>query len=276
MKGMILKYTSSNGQTYDLKVGRLRTRTADYHDFSWVPQEIQQQYGSRVYRFDRDARAYQTTLTVFGTLEERKTYLNLLHAAFDHDIVTLTPGRITHGMYYIECYITDSSTYYEEPWTQNTLTIYCPYPFWRRDTEYHLHISESGDEYEYLDFPYDFQYDYKATLSGFNMISNPGVKAADWEMRITGYAFNPLVVIGGMSVGVNAVIGTGEVLIISSRNKTVKKIAANGVEVNLFNNRIKTNSIFEPLPSGELSVIWSGAFDIDLTVFEERSEPLWI
>lgn len=275
MKGMYLKYTSSNGQTYDLKVGHFRTREADYHDFSWIPQTIKQQYGANVYRFDRDVKVYTTTMSVFGSDAERRTFLNLLHAAFDHDIVTMTPGRITHGEYYIECFITESSTYYDDPWTQNVLKIYCPYPFWRRDIGYNLQAAEA-EEYEYLDFPYDFEYDYMATLPGFAMITNPGVKAADWELRIKGYVYNPLVVIGGMSVGVSAIIGTGEQLIISSKNKTVVKITANGVEVNLFNYRLKYSSIFEPLPSGELPVMWSGAFDIDLTVFEERSEPLWI
>ena len=272
---MILKYTSSNGQTFDLKVGRFRTRTADYHLYAWEPQTIKQQYGANVYRFDRAAKTYQTKLTVFGNLDERKTFLNILHAAFEHDIVTLTPGRITHGQYYIECYITSVNTYYEEPWTQNDLAIFCPYPFWRHDTEYTLHAADA-DEYQYLDFPYGFLYDYKATLPGFYMVQNPGVKPADWEMRIKGYANNPMVVINGMSVGVNAVIGADETLIISSRNKTVVKVAANGVQVNLFNARLKTNSIFDPLPYGELPIMWSGAFDIVLTIFEERSEPLWI
>lgn len=275
MIGMILKYTSSNGQTYDLKVGRFRTRTADYHDFSWIPQVIKKQYGATVYRFDRDAKAYTTTLSVFGSDAERRTFLNLLHAAFDHDIVTMTPGRITHGEYYIDCFITESSTFYDDPWTQNTLKIFCPYPFWRHDIRYYLHTADAA-EYEYLDYPHGFPYDYKATLPGYAMVTNPGVKPAEWELRIKGYVENPIIVIGGMSVGVNALIGSGETLVISSKNKTVVKIADNGIKTNLFNARLKDHSIFEPLQSGEMSVMWSGTYDAELTVFEERSEPLWI
>ena len=275
MMGMTLRYISSNGMNYVLKCSPFRTRTADYHNYQWKPQVINRQYGADPYRFDKDVVTYETTLSVFGSLEERRDQLNKLHAAFDHDIVTLTPGRLLHGLYYIDCYITASSTYYDDPWTQNTLSIYCPYPFWRRDIDYNLKAAEV-EEYEFLDFEYEFPYDYMATLPGFATISNPGVKAADWEMRINGYALNPLVVLGGMSVGVNAVIGAEETLIISSRNKTVKKVNANGIETNLFNQRLKTNSIFEPLASGDIPVLWSGAFDVKLTVFEERSEPLWI
>lgn len=275
MKGMILKYTSSNGQTYDLKVGHFRTREADYHDYAWIPQVVKQQYGANVYRFDREAKVYTATMSVFGSDAERRTFLNLLHAAFDHDIVTMTPGRITHGEYYIECFITESSTYYDEPWTQNVLKIYCPYPFWRRDIKNDLRASEAF-EYQYLDYPYGFKYDYKATLPGYSSIHNPGIKPADWKLIIKGYADNPYVVIGDMTVGVNSIIGEQEKLIISSKEKTVIKITTNGDVVNLFNRRIKSHSIFEPLPFGHINVMWSGLYDIELTVYEERSEPLWI
>lgn len=267
---MILKYTSSNGQIFDLKVGRFRTRTANYHDYTWTPQTINQQYGTNVFRFDKAAQTYKTKLTVFGSLQERKQFLNLLHAAFEHDIITMTPGRLTHGMYYIECFIISVSTYYVNPWTNNDLSIYCPYPFWRRDIDYSLTTADAGN-YEYLDYPYDFPFDYMATLPGYSMVTNPGVKPADWTLKIKGYAVNPVVVIGGRSIGVNAVIGSGETLVISSRDKTVTK-----GDANLFNARVKTNDFFDPLPAGEQSVLWSGLFDIDMTVYEERSEPLWI
>lgn len=275
MMGMTLIYTSSNGNSFDLKVSPLRTRTANYHNFEWSPQEIKQQYGAKVYRFDRGTKSYETELSVFGSLEDKKTYLNILHAAFDHDIATMTPGRITHGMYYIECFITASSTYYEDPWTQNVLTIYCPYPFWRRDIDYNLKVAEI-DEYDWLDFPFGFPYDYRATLPGYAAIQNPGVKPAEWQIKIKGYAQNPIVIIGDLTVGVNAIIGAGEELVISSSDKTIIKYNSYGIKTNLFNARLKDKSIFEPIPYGDHSVMWSGTFDIDLTIYEERSEPLWI
>lgn len=268
---MILKYSSSNGQVYDLKVGKFRTRTANYHSYSWTPQVIAQQFGANVYRFDKAVQTYKTKLSVFGSLAERRQFLNLLHAAFEHDIVTLTPGRITHGAYYIECYITAVDTYYENPFTQNELTIYCPFPFWRRDNNFTLTAREETETYEYLDFPYDFAFDYKGTLNGYAMITNPAVKDAEWKLEIHGAVNNPVVVIGGRKIAVNATVGAGETLVISSRDKTVMM-----GETNLFNARVKTKDFFDPLPSGEHSVIWSGLYNMDLTVYEERSEPLWI
>lgn len=271
MKGMILQYTSSNGQVFDLKVAPFRTRTADYTSYNWTPQVIQQQYGANVYRFDKNAKTYQTVMTVFGNESERRQYLNILHAAFEHDIITMTPGRITHGMYYIECYIIASSVAYSKPWTNNTLSIYCPDPFWRRDIDYTLTAGAISDTYEYLDYPFGFPYDYKGTLNGYSMIINPGVKSAEWKLTIKGRVDHPVVVIDGRSIGVNVFVGDDETLVISSRDKTVMK-----GDLNLFNARAKTADYFDPIPSGEHSVIWSGLFDAELTVYEERSEPLWI
>lgn len=272
---MILKYTSSNGQVFDLKVGRIRTRTADFHTYTWEPQIIEQQYGAKVFRFDRSPAAYSTTLTVFGSLQQRKTFLNILHAAFEHDIVTMTPGKITHGMFSIDCFITAVSTYYEDPWTQQTLTIYCPRPFWRRENIFTLRIEEQETTYEWLDYPYGFPFDYQATLPGYAMVSNPAVKPSDWRLTIKGPANNPFVIIGPRNISVNAAIGAGEKLVIDSANKTVMKYGP-GEAVNLFNARNKTSDFFDPLPGGEYSVLWPGTYEVELIVYEERSEPLWI
>lgn len=272
---MILQYTSSNGQTYDLKVGHIRTRTANYHSYQWNPKVVEQQYGARVYRFDKAATTYTTLLSVFGSLDDRRRWLNLLHAAFEHDIINMTPGTITHGVYSIQCYVVVSDTFYENPFTQNQIEIFCPYPFWRKTTKHSYGTAETP-EYEFLDFPYGFEYDYKAKLIGYKVVEVASVKAADWELTIHGHAVDPVVYLGGIAVGVNATIGATEKVVISSKDKTVTKISANGMKTNLFNARLKTASIFSPLPSGPVGVMWPGTFALDLTVYEERSEPLWI
>lgn len=272
---MILQYQSSNGNVFDLKVGHIRTRTADYHTYRWKPQVVSQQYGDRVYRFDKDAVTYSSLLSVFGSIDERKQWLNLLHAAFEHDIVNMTPGKITHGMYSIDCYITMSSTYYEEPWTQNKIDIYCPYPFWSQKKLIELKNRDGESEYPYLDFDYDYDYDFKATLPGYGRINNDAVAPCQWEIVIPGPVTNPIISVDGKVIGVYATIGTEETLYISSKDKTVYKLH-DGAKTNLFNNRVKGESMFEPFTSGGHAVSWSGLFNISLTMFMERSEPPWI
>ena len=269
---MILTYTSSNGQTFNLKASTFRTRRANFHDFSWSPKAIDQQYGARVTRFERSPFVYAALISVFGTLSERKEQLNILHAAFDSDIRNMTPGKITHGDYCIDCYIVSSSTFYENPYTQNEIDIYCPYPFWYKVHSYSMHPA-TAETYDYLDYPYGFLYDFQATLPGHSVIENPGAGGAEWELTVYGYAEEPFVVIGNQKIGVYATVGSDERLVINSKNKTVIKYGAG--EENLFNQRYKEQSIFNTIPPGEHSVIWSGHFSFDLKVNEERSEPLW-
>lgn len=272
---MILFYESSNGQAFDLKVGQIRTRTANFHDYSWTPKTIEQKYGQKVYSFEKGAVNYTALMSVFGSIDDRKRWLNILHAAFDADIASMTPGRIVHGEYSIGCYITTSSTFYEDPFTQNEINIFCPYPFWRKALPYHLTNREGQSDYAYLDYPIGYDYDYKALLPGYGNIKNEAVNPCDWEMTVKGPVTDPIISIDGRAIGVYATIGAGETLVISSQDKTAKKYGPVG-EVNLFNNRIKQGQMFERITSGVHSVLWSGNFDVDLTLFAERSEPPWI
>lgn len=271
---MILFYTSSDGNSYNLKCDKLRTRTASYHTYDWTPQSVSQRYGERVYRFDKPAVTYSTLISVFGTQDERRMQLNRLHSSFNHDIETMTPGRITHGEYYINCFVTASNTYYENPFTQNELNIYCPYPFWKHDTEHKFKHTEIL-QYPYLDYPIGYNYDYMAKLPGRGFISNTGERKANYTLTIYGAATNPKVVIDGIEVGAYTSLGSAEKLVVDTEQRTVIKKSL--IDSNQFNNRIKGNkSMFTPLPIGAVNILWNGELDFDLVVHEERSEPLWI
>jgi hypothetical protein len=41
----------------------------------------------------------------------------------------------------------------------------------------------------------------------------------------------------------------------------------------MFNFRNKTNSIFRPVPGGNLLIEWDAAFGADLVLYREQSEP---
>ena len=274
---MILKYESSNGEVYDLKVKPIRTRSANFHEYNWKAQTLTLQYGDKVTRFDKPAQMYSALLDISGGIEERKASLNALHAAFDADIFSMLPGKIIHGDYYIHCFITHSNTYYKNPFTQNEINIYCPYPFWIKENVYDFaKVEDIQDANQFLDFPYDFSYDYRSELTGQAFIQNPGAAPANYRLIIYGAVNNPYIVADGNYIGINTVLENNEYAVIDSRNHTVYKVANNGTRTNLFNDRIKGNvSMFEKISSGDHFVAWSGLFGITLTIYEERSEPLW-
>lgn len=92
---------------------------------------------------------------------------------------------------------------------------------------------------------------------------------------IYGPVVNPQVIIGDKSYLVNIVLEQGERLEIDSRTRTVTKISKNGEQVNAFHNREKGKKFFKKIPPGRQKVVWSGKFDWDLVIYEERSEPRW-
>lgn len=271
---MILKYQSSNGQVFDLKEAKIKTRTADFHDYTWVPQTVERQYGTAVSGFRKDAKTYTIVATALGTLEQKRNNLNLLHEAFDHDIRNLTPGRIVHGAFYIDCYMTQVSTTYEEPWTQNQFVAYCPNPFWARDEVLRLEpqvIEDPGG----IDLPYDLPYDLGRVQIGYGMIENLASGASDMTLRFYGSCSNPFIRIDGHMYGVNVVLGEGEYVEINTALKTVTAHYQSG-EANVFNLRTKRESVFDRIRPGNHEVEWSGSFPVEVVIHEERSEPLWI
>lgn len=147
-------------------------------------------------------------------------------------------------------------------------------PVWRHSDSYNISFSDET-AYQYLDFPYDFKYDYKGVLPGYTSIDNESTEPADYILTIHGPAVNPKVVINGIPVGAYVALGSAQDLVISTKDKTVTKVYGTIAE-NQFNNRYKGDvSMFTKLPVGTVSMLWSGQFDFDIEVVEERREPAW-
>ena len=104
---------------------------------------------------------------------------------------------------------------------------------------------------------------------------NPHFTDAKFTLVIYGPVVNPQVIIGEKSYLVNIVLEQGERLEIDSHTRTVTKISKNGEQVNAFHNREKGKKFFKKIPPGRQKVVWSGKFDWDLVIYEERSEPRW-
>lgn len=272
---MILQYVSSSGDIFDFKATDLRARSANFHNYTWFAQTKQQQYGDKVNRFDKTAAYYTCLLDVRGSIAQRKQTLNDLHEAFDKDIFRQTPGKIVHGDYYIQCYITYSATSARDPFTDNEIQIYCPYPFWVKENVYTCMIRDDQGSDEFLGYDYGYNYDYSSGRSGQTIIDNPGAGPANYKLIMYGACNNPYIIIDSVIVGVHSIIGTGEYVTIDTRDHTVIKTATNGTKTNLYNYRTKSSSIFGKISSGNHTITWPGTFGFDLTVFEERSEPLW-
>ena len=271
-----IRYIASSGREYDLVTNGIRHKTANYHAWEWSPEGTELQYGMRVSDFSKASAKYETELLLMGTPQTRQTLINSLHDDFENDIRHKTPGRLIWGDYYLDCYMIQSSTEPVEDierWTLNTITIFAAYPFWIREEHVMLPVSTLQETSPYLDYEYDYQFDYTSPLVGATWVKTDFPYESDFELIIYGVAVNPQIVINGYSYLLNMTVPADYYVVIDSRTKTVILHAPDGTKINAFDSRNKIKSVFQKIPGGNLSITWNSAYGADLTIFRERSEP---
>lgn len=275
-----IQYASSDGKEYNLVGDRMRATSGYLHEYEWKPMTTDQEIGVDVYGFEKEPKTYQITLTFRGPLEERKAKMDELTNSFEYDIVNKTPGRIWFGRYYIDCYIKDAASKVsatKNNWTDMEIGIYCPYPMWavEETKNFYPDSADKAEEYEFLDYPHGYPYDYSRPSSGTQHWYVDHYRSSNFCMTIYGPCANPRITIAKQIYQVYDTLETNEYIEINSRKKTVIKRLANGTEQNIFYKKATGNSVFTEIPAGDLLISWSGEFGFDITVFKERSVPEW-
>lgn len=277
---MNVRYVCSNGTEYNLIGDRLRPTAGYFHEYKWKKKSTETGMGDNVYGFEKDSISYDITLTIRGSLKERKRLIDEITNAWEYDIVNVAPGRIYFGTYYIECYITEarnevSGTW--NNWTDCKVTVYCPYPFWSEEVVKNFYPDQRGkhEGYQYLDYPIDYKYDYSRQRYGSQNWYIDHYRPSNFKMTIYGPCANPRVMINNHVYQIFDTLEKGEYLIIDSKRKTVTKYLTNGTAQNIFAKRAKESSVFELIPAGNIILNWSGEFGFEIVVYKERSVPRW-
>ena len=236
--------------------------------------------GVTVNAFEKEPVTYDITLTVRGKEKERKQILNKLTNAFEYDVVNLTPGRIYYGEYYIDGYVKKSSNEVSSENNSRTdckIEIYCPYPFWSMEQQesFYPDSANKGKPYTFLDYPITYNYDYSRKSAGTQNWIIDHFRDNNFEMAIYGPCADPRILINGYPYQIYETLEAGEYILIASREKTITKHLRNGTVQNIFAKRAKDKSVFALIPSGVLTINWSGEFGFDIKVYKERSVPEW-
>ena len=275
---MKVQYINSYGDVIDLLNFNTRMKDANFHDYEWEYDSIEQQYGIDITRFRKTAKEYEATIVFKGDLDTRKRNLNRFFEIAEKDIIDKNPGKIIWDDYYINAYAVSSSTYPNDDsgWTQKDVIFLCPYPFWiAEESRSFPPIEQSVASDEYLDYEYDYGYDYSTPTDGSEIWEVDHFAPCEFLMTIFGPVSNPRILINGYPYEVYTELGSNDYLQIDSRNNKVIKYLSNGTRQDMYNYRAKQQSIFEPITPGNITVMWPGTYGFDLTLFCERSEPKW-
>lgn len=245
----------------------------DLHSYAWA-------YGSRnnkVSYFNQTIKEITLPIRVkCDTREQGYDIMDRLMETADKDILSKEPGRIIAGGYYLQCYLFKSKKSKYD--LQNgvfyaDLTVVTDNPSWIKETSQTFNPSSGGSGQD-LDFPFDFPYDFASSSTSTELI-NYGFSDSNFKLTIYGEVTDPSISINGHEYEVTGTIDNGEYLEIDSREKTVTLVQEDGTKVNWFSHRNKDSYIFQKIPSGSSSVLYTGSFVFSITLYEERSEPKW-
>lgn len=199
-----------------------------------------------------------------------------LRALADSDMRTGQPGMLVADGWQCSAYLTASSHQSLIPGLLSTSLTVAQLSAWWRDTSRQYVWGQSHDA-SWLDYPYDYAADYAgmAITGSVTVTARTGVRVC---LRIFGPVANPYILIGGNRYQANVSVPAGSRLEIDGRGgvKTARIIRDDGTVTNAFASLARGSGMypFAPITYGSHSVVWQ-AFDWELIMREERSEPLW-
>lgn len=278
-------YRNSAGIEFDLlDFDLIKLKDAQLHKYEWNPETVKYKFGELLQTFTKDAQVFPATFKVFGSVGDRMEKLNDFHDATEHDIFLTQPGILEVDGYQIECYIIESDTIAPDndaAETTNEVSIYCPFPFWIKETKYEIEATGQIEVVDGLDFDFDLPCDLG--VSGYRKtITFDTTIPLDFRLVIYGPCANPAIYINGHLYEVDITVPTNATLTISSiekndREKAVFLTYPSGNTTSALYARNRDSYIFEPIQgAGNIIVSTAQELRFDLYLIEKRSEPKWI
>lgn len=271
-------YVNSNNEKIDLLEPPYMLQTGELFGSKWSYESKQRLGGGgKITNIRKDLEERTLTLSIVNYgVENYEEAIDYLHEITDIDVLKKTPGRLYVGGMYLNCYVTASEKSEWEPeagYIDVSLTLAVEYPMWVGENSYTFHsfgISSTNNKRYPRRYPYRYANGMNSTY-----IINPHFVNSNFKLIIYGPVVNPMVTIGEVSYLVNAILEEGEYLVIDSRSRTIIKVKKNGEQENLYHNRQKGRNFFRKVAPGRQPISWTGKFNFDLTIYEERGEPKW-
>jgi len=275
----MIYYENHNGERIDLDSGGIRIVEENIRNYTWNYAVANRPggFGGRVKQFTRPVSTREmTVVSRGGSRAACISQLNTLHALTETDVMENANGLLWWDGQYIQCFLSTASeiTEWERGfhYAKKKLTVLLIEPYWVTETKQTFTPEPETMQYGKR-YPLRFPYRYGTGYSN-KTLYNSHYAAAPMRISIFGAAVNPAIIIGGNLYEVACPLLGNERIEIDQIRKTITKIDSGGYTYNLFNARNKASDIFTPCPAGAVPVQFSG-LTFDITLIQQRSEPLW-
>lgn len=277
-------YENNKGQKINLCKWPYKLNVEPIFDYEWDYTKRERRRGDIIAGFSKKTKERNLVLHIASTNKAvRDLAIDDFNSIIEDDIYEGTPGKIWIGDWYTYGYITAAKNekwQYDTPVIKKNITLAREQESWYRQIvrkSYEgdvIHVDPEEWCKTYADM-HDYQYDYMTDFDTSVELANPDVLPSNFKLSIQGAAENPEIHIGQNVINFTYTLGDGDVLVVDATNKTTIVYKPDGTQVNVFGARNADYYIFERIPSGRNTVTWNGAFNWEIILFEERSEPRW-
>lgn len=260
---MVVYYENAKGEKIDLLKKPYRTVDADWYDSSW----------------DESASGYEKTvkIDVLGRREELVHNMEHLYSVLGYDADNGLYGRLYVNGTFLQCRTKRAKKTHWKGYVYVVveITFIAPRLDWTTEKLVQFFPQSTNQTNSGLNFPFNFPFNFALSKRGYRTIVVENTSPNDFQLIVYGPCVNPRILINGYTYEVFCSLEQNEYMIIDSKTHTIVKYLSNGTTSNLYNDRSLEYSVFEKIPSGELTVNWSGEFGFDLILFLKRREARW-
>lgn len=265
-----IRYVNSIGEEIVLGEGFWHYGKTDIFDTSCAHRSI----GGRITGFERDIREMSLTVELAGPEEERRRLADVT----SYDVRTGQPGTLWANGCSMRCWIPGaalSDWYQLEDRLTAELTVVSDDPVWVRSASVTL---ESRDDLVVggLDYPHDYPHDYLYSAGASVVMENPFRLPAKCDIYIPGPCSDPYVIIAGNRYQVLGDVDKGQLLIIKGYgDREIVVRHSDGTVRNVFDKRVTEDGArpFAEIPVGRSVASWSGSYNVEVVMYEERTSP---
>lgn len=202
-----------------------------------------------------------------------------------YDLAVGRPGRLWAGKCWLRCWISGFELsewgYYDSMCTWDC-TVLTDRPAWVREETVTL-TARDDLEIGGLDYPHDYPHDYLYSAGASVTLTNPYSLPAKCDIAVAGPCRHPYLIVGANRYQVLEDVDAGQLLLIRGFGGDGKRDIVvrhrDGTERSVFAKGVRDPrngaDVFAEIPPGKSVASWSGSYNVELKLYEERTSPCW-
>ena len=270
-------YTGSYGEKLNFVCDSVKITNATFRKSLWEPVTSKLKYGERVLGFCKPPTTFKIDVVffnreVFDILDE----VDRFNDVFEKDLINNKLGTLEVDGWFIDCFVTETEPLTVDGGIGRRFTIYAPSPFWVQKIIYNFEKEESNTD-ESGSKMYNYEYDYKySNDSSIKTFENFHFIHCDFKIIAYGPFSEFFIDINGHIYQVSVSLDNSEYLEIDSKKKIIVKTDRMGNKINCYNLQNYNSNVFQKIPTGVNTLGYNNQFGLEITLYQERSEPKYI